>query len=152
MRTTAVSWLVEVGMDFGLHQESLFLAVALLDRYLTATEVSLIVCLMHVCTDRRPAEAATRSFLILGARTAATSGAPSFLEYYQVIVNVLAWLQGVARNDLQLISVACMLVAAKHEEVSHAQYLPYRTPPSCCCILMPAGCCSTCVQSLFVTA
>ena len=40
MRTTAVSWLVEVGMDFGLHQESLFLAVALLDRYLTATEVS----------------------------------------------------------------------------------------------------------------
>ena len=42
MRTTAVSWLVEVGMDFGLHQESLFLAVALLDRYLTATEVSTV--------------------------------------------------------------------------------------------------------------
>lgn len=26
-------------------------------------------------------------------------------------------MQGVARNDLQLLSVACMLVAAKHEEV-----------------------------------
>jgi len=40
MRTTAVSWLVEVGQEYGLHQESVFLAVALLDRYLTATEVS----------------------------------------------------------------------------------------------------------------
>lgn len=48
MRTAAVSWLVEVGMDFGLHQESLFLAVALLDRYLTATEVSNKDCL-HLC-------------------------------------------------------------------------------------------------------
>ena len=30
-------------------------------------------------------------------------------------------MQGVARNDLQLISVACMLVAAKHEEVIWAR-------------------------------
>lgn len=36
-------------------------------------------------------------------------------------LRTLLGLQGVARNDLQLISVACMLVAAKHEEVSQCE-------------------------------
>lgn len=39
MRRTAASWLVEVSAEFGLHQETLFLATALLDRYLSATKV-----------------------------------------------------------------------------------------------------------------
>ncbi len=35
MRAIAVSWLVEVACEYGLHQETLFLAIALLDRFLT---------------------------------------------------------------------------------------------------------------------
>lgn len=41
MRRTAASWLVEVATEFGLHQETLFLATALLDRFLSATKASL---------------------------------------------------------------------------------------------------------------
>lgn len=39
MRRTATSWLVEVAAEFGLHQETLFLGVALLDRFLSASKV-----------------------------------------------------------------------------------------------------------------
>ena len=39
MRAIAVSWLVEVACEYGLHQETLFLAIALLDRFLTHSKV-----------------------------------------------------------------------------------------------------------------
>lgn len=39
MRRTATSWLVEVASEFGLHQETLFLGVALLDRFLSSSRV-----------------------------------------------------------------------------------------------------------------
>jgi hypothetical protein len=39
MRRTAASWLVEVAVEFGLHQETLFLATALLDRFLSTAKV-----------------------------------------------------------------------------------------------------------------
>ena len=39
MRGIAVSWLVEVCVDTGLHQETLFLATSLLDRFLSVTTV-----------------------------------------------------------------------------------------------------------------
>lgn len=39
MRRTAASWLVEVSAEFGLHQETLSLATALLDRFLSAVKV-----------------------------------------------------------------------------------------------------------------
>lgn len=39
MRRTAASWLVEVAAEFGLHQETLFLGTALLDRFLSAAKV-----------------------------------------------------------------------------------------------------------------
>ena len=39
MRRTATSWLVEVAAEFALHQETLFLATALLDRFLSAAKV-----------------------------------------------------------------------------------------------------------------
>eukprot|EP00884_Botryococcus_braunii_P011079 jgi/Botrbrau1/19973/Bobra.0059s0088.1 len=61
MRGIALSWLVEVACEFGFHQETLFLAASLVDRFLAKT-------------------------------------------------------QGVERAVLQLISVACMMIAAKHEE------------------------------------
>lgn len=123
MRTTAVSWLVEVGMDFGLHQESLFLAVALLDRYLTATEVRSVPSaqLERAPTISQPADlkmftlgffASQRVLLALLAHLL-----PS-IEHTLSFHDASPAVQGVARNDLQLISVACMLVAAKHEEVS----------------------------------
>lgn len=38
MRRTAASWLVEVSFEFGLHQETLFLANALLDRFLSSAK------------------------------------------------------------------------------------------------------------------
>ncbi len=40
MRAIAVSWLVEVTSEFDMHQETLFLAVNLLDRFLSLTKVS----------------------------------------------------------------------------------------------------------------
>lgn len=40
MRQRTVSWLVEVSCESGLHQETLFLAISLLDRFLSATSVS----------------------------------------------------------------------------------------------------------------
>ena len=39
MRAIAVSWLVEVTSEFDMHQETLFLAVNLLDRFLSVTKV-----------------------------------------------------------------------------------------------------------------
>lgn len=39
MRRTAAGWLVEVAAEFGLHQETLFLAAALLDRFLSTAKV-----------------------------------------------------------------------------------------------------------------
>ena len=39
MRAIAVSWLVEVTAEFDMHQETLFLAVNLLDRFLSVTKV-----------------------------------------------------------------------------------------------------------------
>ena len=39
MRRTAAGWLVEVAAEFGLHQETLFLGTALLDRFLSAARV-----------------------------------------------------------------------------------------------------------------
>ena len=39
MRAIAVSWLVEVTSEFDMHQETLFLAVNLLDRFLSLTKV-----------------------------------------------------------------------------------------------------------------
>jgi hypothetical protein len=38
-RGMAASWLSEVATEYGLHQETLFLGVALLDRFLSATKV-----------------------------------------------------------------------------------------------------------------
>ncbi|KAK9809838.1 hypothetical protein WJX72_000129 [[Myrmecia] bisecta] len=64
MRMIAVSWLVEVACEYRLHQETLFLATALIDRFLTHSKA-------------------------------------------------------VPRSNLQLVAVACMLVAAKHEEEVH---------------------------------
>ena len=39
MRRTAVSWLVEVTCEFRLHNETLWLAISLLDRFLSASKV-----------------------------------------------------------------------------------------------------------------
>ncbi|KAL4446358.1 hypothetical protein ABPG77_003165 [Micractinium sp. CCAP 211/92] len=70
MRRTATSWLVEVASEFGLHQETLFLGVALLDRFLSSS-------------------------------------------------------RGVPRTQLQLVAVACMLIASKHEEEMHPSVLDF---------------------------
>lgn len=40
MRTIVISWLVEVACEYELHQETLFLAAALLDRFMSNTKVS----------------------------------------------------------------------------------------------------------------
>jgi cell division inhibitor SulA len=43
-RAVVVSWLVEVGEEFALQQESLHAAVGLLDRFLASTAVSHSQC------------------------------------------------------------------------------------------------------------
>ena len=40
MRRIAVSWMLEVSCESSLHQETLFLATSLLDRFLSSTTVS----------------------------------------------------------------------------------------------------------------
>ncbi len=51
MRAIAVSWLVEVTSEFDMHQETLFLAVNLLDRFLSLTKVSctLLITILSTC-------------------------------------------------------------------------------------------------------
>ena len=39
MRAIVISWLIEVASEFALHQETLFLATALLDRFLSVSKV-----------------------------------------------------------------------------------------------------------------
>lgn len=41
MRMIVISWLVEVACEYELHQETLFLAAALLDRYMSIAKVCL---------------------------------------------------------------------------------------------------------------
>lgn len=55
MRMIVISWLVEVACEYELHQETLFLAAALLDRFMSVAKVhSPVVCVqflhMWVCT------------------------------------------------------------------------------------------------------
>ena len=39
MRMIVTSWLSEVASEYGLHEETLFLAVSLLDRFLSCSQV-----------------------------------------------------------------------------------------------------------------
>lgn len=39
MRMIVISWLVEVACEYGLHQETLFLSAALLDRFMSLSKV-----------------------------------------------------------------------------------------------------------------
>lgn len=51
MRAIVISWLIEVASEFALHQETLFLATALLDRFLSVSKVRrLPPCCNHCCT------------------------------------------------------------------------------------------------------
>ena len=138
MRRTATSWLVEVAAEFGLHQETLFLATALLDRFLSSAKVrppvgnggwaavgsgggwctsaALLVCC--VGWELRAAG---------GYRLwQAPAGLASSLAGRQC-ASRCPLAQGVPRTQLQLVCVACMLVAAKHEEV--------RCAVLCCAVL-----------------
>jgi len=47
MRMIVISWLVEVACEYELHQETLFLAAALLDRYMSLAKVLFVY--MSLC-------------------------------------------------------------------------------------------------------
>lgn len=49
MRTIVVSWLSEVAAEFNMQQETLFLAVALLDRFMAGTRVRRCRCFVCAC-------------------------------------------------------------------------------------------------------
>ena len=128
MRRTAASWLVEVAAEFGLHQETLFLATALLDRFLSAAKV---------CA--RPQRASSKCCSCT-VQLAADSPMPN--HYCDSSHCRCLALQGVPRTQLQLVGVACMLIAAKHEEVNDSTgldgpallmmaVLPPSVPPPC---------------------
>ena len=53
IRSIVVAWLVELSVEPGLHQETVFLAISLLDRFLSLTKVRLIA-------SARPIEAPAR--------------------------------------------------------------------------------------------
>ena len=44
IRSIVVAWLVELSVEPGLHQETVFLAISLLDRFLGLTKVRLSAC------------------------------------------------------------------------------------------------------------
>ncbi len=44
MRMIVISWLVEVACEYELHQETLFLATALLDRFMSLAKVCCVLC------------------------------------------------------------------------------------------------------------
>ena len=48
MRTIAVSWLVEVACEYGLHQETLFLSTMLLDSFLAVAKVRSVMTICAV--------------------------------------------------------------------------------------------------------
>jgi hypothetical protein len=93
MRMIVTSWMSEVAAEFKLQQETLFLAVALLDRFLDASSV------------RTPAAASA------GSVTAVHP--PSWNSH-----NPFPPVQGVPRGVLQLVAVTAVFIAAKQDEVS----------------------------------
>ena len=57
MRTIVISWLVEVACEYELHQETLFLSAALLDRFMSLSKVMCLrmcsysrICILTACT------------------------------------------------------------------------------------------------------
>jgi hypothetical protein len=94
MRMIVTSWMSEVAAEFKLQQETLFLAVALLDRFLAASSV------------RTTAAVANSS----------STGAPALLTLTRSVPPV----QGVPRGVLQLVAVTAVFIAAKQDEVRAA--------------------------------
>lgn len=96
------SWLSEVAYEFSMQQETLFLAVALLGRFLEASTVR-----------GGPVDAGAVAQLCGMAGTLLT-----LLARVRVCAVAMPQ-QGVPRGVLQLVAVACMMLAAKQDEVVH---------------------------------
>lgn len=97
-RRVVVSWMVEVAEEFGLQQETLHASVSLLDRFLAASNVSLLVGCLSALWHRAccPQKKHTR-----------LAPPPTALNHAQ----------GVPRCVLQLVAVGCIFIAAKQLEV-----------------------------------
>ena len=48
IRSIVVAWLVELSVEPGLHQETVFLAISLLDRFLGLTKVNSSTCAVEI--------------------------------------------------------------------------------------------------------
>jgi hypothetical protein len=132
MRAIVASWMCEAAAEFGLQQETLFLAVALLDRFQACSP-----------TVRAPRPAAGRAWAPIWAKAGPRSPqepGPVFIFPCRLR---LPWgrhatpachnppenspRQGVPRTVLQLVAVACLMVASKQDEVRCATPLAPRS-------------------------
>jgi hypothetical protein len=138
MRCIVASWLSEVAAEFRLQQETLFLAVRLLDRFQAVSPAVSGPPLAR--PPRGPAHgrrrepqcgpdnhrAAAPPAVAQGCFSAEGGNPPvgpsarchSILWRCCESTRSIPSTQGVPRNVLQLVAVACMMVASKQDEVS----------------------------------
>lgn len=118
MRAIVTSWLVEVAAEFRLQQETLFLGIALLDRFQACfPEVNCTVRL------RGRRKVPPRSWTALSSHMPGR-GCPSAHAPWALPARPISTPQGVAHNVLQLVAVTAIMVACKLDEVSADQPPP----------------------------
>jgi hypothetical protein len=108
MRAIVASWLSEVAAEFRMQQETLFLAVSLLDRFQAASPA------VRFCPPFK-----TGPLLVLRTKHSAPSIATPNQTPQPQHVRPQPPKQGVPRNVLQLVAVAAVMLASKRDEVAH---------------------------------
>lgn len=98
MRMILIDWLIDVHLKFKLHPETNFLAVNLIDRYLSC-----------VNTKHASGSGTTAGTASMSAPSVAGAGASAEKDF-----NASSF---VPRSQLQLVGVSAILLAAKYEEI-----------------------------------
>lgn len=120
------SWLAEVAFEFSMQQETLFLAVGLLGRFLDSSTVRVPAPRQQLQQHAAPSrQAQLRGHGGVGQQLhfcfqqAAALFARTLHACQQRCsrASLVPCLQGVPRGVLQLVAVACMMLAAKQDEV-----------------------------------
>lgn len=120
VRMIVVSWMVEVAEEFRLQQETLHMAVLLLDRFMANSEVT-------IRSPHRTHHATTSPCQLISNIAPRVLGQHDRTRCFGPADAVLAmlsagswccYLQDVPRCVLQLLAVGCVLLASKELEVS----------------------------------
>lgn len=133
------SWLAEVAFEFSMQQETLFLAVGLLCRFLDSSTVRVPAprqqLRQHAAPSRQPqlhghgGVGQPAHFCLPAGSSVVCTHKPRTLHACQQRRSralLVPCLQGVPRGVLQLVAVACMMLAAKQDEVCWGWHLAER--------------------------